>query len=72
MARFYRQNDFIDPKDGTSEGRIYRVEDVILRDNKLMTRGGTPLLPLSTPTPTPTPPTEPSIEPTPLPLLRPR
>ncbi|MGZ5538122.1 MAG: hypothetical protein ACXWG0_06305, partial [Chthoniobacterales bacterium] len=67
MARFYRTGDFIDAKDFGSRGELYRVEDVRTRDGKLMTRSGTELLPLATPTPTPSP-TEPPIEPTPLPV----
>ncbi|MGZ4983628.1 MAG: hypothetical protein ACXV9Q_05980, partial [Chthoniobacterales bacterium] len=55
MARFYRRGDAIDTKDFGSRGELYRVEDVMTRDGKLMTRSGTELLPLATPTPSPTP-----------------
>ncbi len=65
MARFYRTGESIDAKDFGARGDVYRVEDVVMRDGKLMTRSGAPLLPLPTPTPSPT---EPPIEPTPLPV----
>ena len=55
MARFYRRGESIDAKDYGSRGDIYRVEDVVTRDGKLMTRGGEAVVPTSTPVPTPTP-----------------
>nr|MDQ6912875.1 hypothetical protein [Verrucomicrobiota bacterium] len=53
MARFYRRGDSIDGKDLGSRGELYRVEDFIMRDGRLMTRNGEALFPLPTPTPSP-------------------
>jgi hypothetical protein len=74
MERFYRRTEYVDAKDGTTRrGSLYRVEDVLARDGKLMTKSGVFLSPLPTPTPaateSPTPPLDfaPDIEPTPIP-----
>jgi len=73
MERFYLHSEFADAKDGvTRRGSLYRVEDVISRDGKLMTKSGVFLSPLITPTPAPTatpgaPDFVPDIEPAPLP-----
>jgi hypothetical protein len=73
MEKFFRHSEFVDAKDGSARrGNLYRVEDVISRDGKLMTKSGVFLSPMPTPTPpagpNPTPPELlPDIEPTPLP-----
>ena len=73
MERFYLHSEFADAKDGIARrGSLYRVEDVISRDGKLMTKSGVFLSPLITPTPAPTatpgaPDFLPDIEPAPLP-----
>jgi hypothetical protein len=73
MERFYLHSEFVDAKDGVARrGSLYRVEDVISRDGKLMTKSGVFLSPLITPTPAPTatpgaPDFVPDIEPAPLP-----
>ena len=72
MERFYLHSEFADAKDGIARrGSLYRVEDVISRDGKLMTKSGVFLSPLITPTPAPTatpgaPDFLPDIEPAPL------
>jgi len=73
MERFYLHSEFGDAKDGSARsGSLYRVEDVMARDGKLMTKSGVFLSPLVTPAPaaTPTPGALdflPDIEPEPLP-----
>jgi hypothetical protein len=73
MERFYLHSEFADAKDGVARrGSLYRVEDVISREGKLMTRSGVFLSPLVTPTPAATatpgaPDFLPEIEPAPLP-----
>ena len=55
MERFYLHSEFADAKDGIARrGNLYRVEDVISRDGRLMTKSGVFLSPLITPTPAPT------------------
>ena len=50
MERFYLHSEFGDAKDGSARrGSLYRVEDVISRDGKLMTKSGVFLSPLVTP-----------------------
>jgi hypothetical protein len=77
MERFYLHSEFADAKDGVARrGSLYRVEDVISRDGKLMTKSGVFLSPLITPTPAPTatpgaPDFLPDIEPAPLPDVSP-
>jgi hypothetical protein len=77
MERFYLHSEFVDAKDGVARrGSLYRVEDVISRDGKLMTKSGVFLSPLITPTPAPTatpgaPDFLPDIEPAPLPDVSP-
>ena len=52
MERFYLRSELVDAKDGVARrGSLYRVEDVISRDGKLMTKSGVFLSPLVTPTP---------------------
>ena len=54
MERFYLRSEWVDAKDGAARrGSLYRVEDVISRDGKLMTKSGVFLSPLVTPTPEP-------------------
>jgi hypothetical protein len=70
MERFYLHSEFGDSKDGAARrGSLYRVEDVISRDEKLMTKSGVFLSPLVTPVPaaTATPGAPDDIEPAPLP-----
>ncbi|MDP9004026.1 MAG: hypothetical protein M3N12_04470, partial [Verrucomicrobiota bacterium] len=74
MEKFFRRSEFVDSKDGSVRGgNLYRVEDVMTRDGKLMTKSGVWLSPMPTPTPaataSPTP-TDfvPEVEPTPLPV----
>ena len=70
MERFYLHSEFGDAKDGSARrGSLYRVEDVISRDGKLMTTSGVFLSPLVTPAPAPTatPGAPDDIEPAPLP-----
>ena len=73
MERFYLRSELVDAKDGVARrGSLYRVEDVISRDGRLMTKSGVFLSPLITPTPAPTatpgaPDFLPDIEPAPLP-----
>ena len=77
MERFYLHSEFGDAKDGSARrGSLYRVEDVMSRDGKLMTRSGVFLSPLVTPAPAPTPTPGapdffPDIEPEPLPDVSP-
>jgi hypothetical protein len=77
MERFYIKAENIDAKDATAEkGKLYRVEDVFVRDGKLKTRSGLTLLPVPTATPplTATPGSldfSSDMEPTPLPELSP-
>ncbi|MEP6698150.1 MAG: hypothetical protein ABJB09_00325, partial [Verrucomicrobiota bacterium] len=71
IERFYRHTEYADAKDGlASRGYIYRVEDVLSREGKLMTKSGALLTPVPTPTPapasTPAPDLLPEVEPTPL------
>ena len=55
MERFYLHSEVADAKDETTKrGMLYRVEDVVTRDDKLMTKSGTLLSPIPTPTPTAT------------------
>ena len=50
----YLRSEWVDAKDGAARrGSLYRVEDVIARDGKLMTKSGVFLSPLITPTPEP-------------------
>ncbi|HKP92685.1 MAG TPA: hypothetical protein VJS88_02220, partial [Chthoniobacterales bacterium] len=71
MEKFYLHSDG-ESKDGRRWGTIYRVEDVLTRNGKLMTKSGAMLTPLPGPQPAatagPTPPleNEPDIEPSPL------
>jgi hypothetical protein len=52
MQRFYLHSEMADSKDEVTErGNLYRVEDVLVRDGQLLTKSGTLLLPLPTPTP---------------------
>jgi hypothetical protein len=52
MEKFYRHSGSVESKDGsTRRGNLYRVEDVISRDGKLMTKSGVFLSPIPTPTP---------------------
>ena len=73
MERFYLHSEFGDAKDGSARrGSLYRVEDVMSRDGKLMTKSGVFLSPLVTPAPAATatpgaPDFLPDIEPEPLP-----
>jgi hypothetical protein len=73
MEPFYLHSEFVDSKDGPARrGNLYRVEDVISREGKLMTKSGVFLFPLPTPTPVPgsSPAAldlSPEIEPAPLP-----
>jgi hypothetical protein len=73
MDRFFRHSEFADAKDGnTRSGNLYRVEDVMSRDGRLMTKSGGFLSPMPTPVPAGSPsstPPElvPEIEPSPLP-----
>ena len=73
MERFYLHSEFVDAKDGLArKGNLYRVEDVLSRDGKLMTKSGVFLSPAPTPSPAATGSPLPSdilpdIEPTPLP-----
>jgi len=77
MERFYLHSEFADAKDGVARrGSLYRVEDVISREGKLMTKSGVFLSPLITPTPAPSatpgaPDFLPDIEPAPLPDVTP-
>ena len=77
MERFYLRSEWVDSKDGAARrGSLYRVEDVISRDGKLMTKSGVFLSPLVTPEPaakaTPgAPDFLPEIEPDPLPDVSP-
>jgi hypothetical protein len=72
MERFYLHSETGDSKDGRRWGSLYRVEDVMARNGKLMTKGGVLLTPLPGPEPpanvSPTPPLDypPDIEPPPL------
>jgi hypothetical protein len=73
MEKFFRHSEFVDTKDGPARrGNLYRVEDVMARDGKLMTKSGVFLSPMPTPAPaagsSPAPPDFlPEVEPTPLP-----
>jgi hypothetical protein len=71
MERFYLHADFAEAKEGAGRtGSLYRVEDVRVRDGKLMTKSGVALLPVPTTTPGAPPATfdiVPELEPTPLP-----
>ena len=77
MERFYLHSEFVDAKDGLArKGNLYRVEDVLSRDGKLMTKSGVFLSPLATPAPAATATPEapdflPEIEPAPLPEASP-
>jgi len=77
MERFYLHSEFVDAKDGLARrGNLYRVEDVLSRDGRLMTKSGMFLAPVPTPSPaaTPTPAAPdflPEIEPGPLPSATP-
>jgi hypothetical protein len=72
MEKFYLHSESGDSKDGRRWGSLYRVEDVMARNGKLMTKGGTLLTPLPGPEPaatvSPTPPLDyaPDIEPSPI------
>jgi hypothetical protein len=72
MEKFYLHSESGDSKDGRRWGSLYRVEDVMARNGKLMTKGGMLLTPLPGPEPpaavSPTPPLDylPDIEPSPL------
>ncbi|HEY8835663.1 MAG TPA: hypothetical protein VIM09_08770 [Chthoniobacterales bacterium] len=72
MEKFYLRSEG-ESKDGRRWGSLYRVEDVMARDGKLMTKSGVLLTPLPGPEPaatvSPTPPLDyaPDIEPSPLP-----
>jgi hypothetical protein len=72
MERFYLHSESGDSKDGRRWGSLYRVEDVMARNGKLMTKGGVLLTPLPGPEPpaavSPTPPLDyaPDIEPSPI------
>ena len=62
MEKFFRHSQFAEAKDGvTRGGSLYRVEDVMAPNGKLMTKSGALLTPVPTPVPaagvTPTPPT---------------
>ena len=70
MERFYLHSEFAEAKNGLArQGNLYRVEDVLSRDGKLMTKSGVFLSPASTATPAATPAVDfrPDIEPGPLP-----
>jgi hypothetical protein len=72
MERFYLHSEFVDAKDGLARrGSLYRVEDVLSRDGKLMTKSGLLLSPVPTPAPMATATPEATdfipIEPNPLP-----
>jgi len=73
MEKFFRHSASGEAKDGSRWGSLYRVEDVMARNGKLMTKSGVLLNPLPTPVPaatvSPTPPLDflPDIEPSPLP-----
>ncbi|MFL6528251.1 MAG: hypothetical protein ACJ8IQ_09140 [Chthoniobacterales bacterium] len=50
MARFYRQSEFTDAKEGPAgRGGLYRVEDVMNRNGILETRAGRQLTPVAQP-----------------------
>src|SRR6266404_3749050 len=72
MEKFYLRSAG-ESKDGRRWGSLYRVEDVMARNGKLMTKSGVLLTPLPGPEPSatvsPTPPLDyaPDIEPSPLP-----
>ena len=72
MEKFYMRSESGESKDGRRWGSLYRVEDVMERNGKLMTKSGVFLSPLPTPEPaataSPTPPLDfpPDIEPPPL------
>jgi hypothetical protein len=72
MEKFYLRSEG-ESKDGRRWGSLYRVEDVMARNGKLMTKSGVLLTPLPGPEPaatvSPTPPLDypPDIEPSPLP-----
>jgi hypothetical protein len=72
MEKFYLHSESSDSKDGRRWGSLYRVEDVMARNGKLMTKGGVLLTPLPGPEPpatvSPTPPLDyaPDIEPSPI------
>src|SRR4029078_7314354 len=56
MERFYVHSDLAESKDGGGgRGTPYRVEDVLARDGKLMTKSGVMLEPVPMPSPTGTP-----------------
>jgi hypothetical protein len=72
MEKFYLHSESGESKDGRRWGSLYRVEDVMARNGKLMTKGGVLLTPLPGPEPpatvSPTPPLDyaPDIEPSPI------
>ncbi|MEN3369497.1 MAG: hypothetical protein V7609_1640 [Verrucomicrobiota bacterium] len=73
MDKFFRHSQFADAKDGvTRGGSLYRVEDVMAPNGKLMTKSGALLTPEPTPVPaatvSPAPPSDflPDVEPTPI------
>jgi hypothetical protein len=72
MEKFYLHSESSDSKDGRRWGSLYRVEDVMARNGKLMTKSGVLLTPLPGPEPSatvsPTPPLDygPDIEPSPI------
>jgi hypothetical protein len=72
IEKFYLHSESADAKDGRRWGSLYRVEDVMARNGKLMTKGGVLLTPLPGPEPpatvSPTPPLDyaPDIEPSPI------
>jgi hypothetical protein len=74
MERFFRHSEYAEAKDGSARGgNLYRVEDVISREGRLMTKSGVFLSPMPTPTPAPGQSPAPSdlipdIEPSPLPV----
>jgi len=73
MEKFYLHSGPEDSKDGRRWGSLYRVDDVMARNGKLMTKSGVLLTPLPGPEPaatvSPTPPLDfaPDVEPSPLP-----
>jgi len=69
MERFYLHSESVDAKEGLARrGNLYRVEDVLSRDGKLMTKSGVLLSPVPTPLPaaTATPGAIATVSPTPL------
>jgi hypothetical protein len=70
MLPFFWHRQEVDSKNPAGFGSLYKVEDVVMPDGKLMTRNGIELTPAPTPLASPAP--SPGVEPSAIPFVPPK